>query len=307
LFGARRRYGRWHALLLRRGRGAWRGRWFRRGRRRRCRWRSRRRGARWRRRSGRSGMRRRCGSRRLRRGTRRRRHRRLRRGARRRRRGRRWRGPGWRCRRRRCGSRGGGTWRRCRCGGRCCGRRRTRRWLSRGRRALRRRLGFSVGTKLFLGLRHNHRRGLRVRCIACKLHCRQRSRGKQKETKSGHGGWDPRKKICNKLSRSTNKVRPDCGGLQRRTCFYSGHRKAQCVLVHCAFRRSFWPANRRSAHRWEKAYAALAVRAPAIHPACCPVARQAAAARRDPAGAAAPQAVDFPAGFPAAAPRAARA
>jgi hypothetical protein len=116
-----------------------------------------------------------------------------------------------------------------------------------------------------------------------------------------------RKKICNKLSRSTNKVRPDCGGLQRRTCFYFGHRKAQCLLVHCAFRRSFCPANQRYAHRWEKAYSAPAVRAPAIHPACCPVARQAAAARRDPAAAAAPQAVDFPAGFPAAAPTAAPA
>ena len=48
----------------------------------------------------------------------------------------------------------------------------------------------------------------------------------------------PEKK-CNKLWRSTNKVRPDCGGLQRRTCFYFDHRKSQCVLVQCAFRRSF--------------------------------------------------------------------
>src|SRR5207253_913215 len=76
----------------------------------------------------------------------------------------------------------------------------------------------SVGTQLFLGLRHNQRGGLSVRCRACELNCRQRCRGKQYETKSCHDDWDPGKK-CNKLWRSTNKVRPDCGGLERRTCF----------------------------------------------------------------------------------------
>ena len=166
---------------------------------------------------------RRCRRGRLWRGTWRRGRGRLRRGPRRRRGSRRWRGSGRRrCRRRRC----------------CSRRRGTRRWLGRGRRALRRRFGFSVGTKLFLGLRHNQRCGLRVRCRACELHCRQRSRGKQYEAKSCHDGWDPGK-ICNKLRRSTNKVGPDCGGLGKRTCFYSDHTRSQCVLVHCAFRRSF--------------------------------------------------------------------
>jgi hypothetical protein len=46
-------------------------------------------------------------------------------------------------------------------------------------------------------------------------------------------------KICNKPWRSTNKVRPDCGGLEKRNCFYSGYRRSQCVPVHGAFRRSF--------------------------------------------------------------------
>src|SRR5258705_3189537 len=60
------------------------------------------------------------------------------------------------------------------------------------------------------------------------------------------------------------------------------------------------PANPRSRHRREMAYAALAVRAPAIHPACCPAVRRAAAARRDPVAAAATHAFDFPTGFSAA-------
>src|SRR6476660_1351570 len=64
------------------------------------------------------------------------------------------------------------------------------------------------------------------------------------------------------------------------------------------------PADPRSLHRWGKAQAALAVRAPAIHPACCRAVRQAVAARRDLAAAAAPRGVDFPEGFPAAAPTA---
>jgi hypothetical protein len=34
---------------------------------------------------------------------------------------------------------------------------------------------------------------LRVRCSACELHCRQRSRGKQYEAKSCHDGRDPGK------------------------------------------------------------------------------------------------------------------
>ena len=146
--------------------------------------------------------------------------------------------PGRRCYGRRwCGRR---RWarRRCPCGWcRTCG------WLSRRWRALgcflRPGLGFSVGTNLFLGLRHDQRCGLRMRCSACKLHCRKRGRGKQYETKSCHDGWKLRKKSGNKLWGSTNKVRPDCGGLRRRVVFISGRRKSRCALVHCAFRRLF--------------------------------------------------------------------
>jgi hypothetical protein len=77
---------------------------------------------------------------------------------------------------------------------------------------------------------------------------------------------------------------------------------ASSFIAHSEDR--FARADRCAHDRWEKAYAAPAVPAPAIHPACCLAVRQAVAARRDPVGAAAPQAVDFPAGFPAAAPTA---
>jgi hypothetical protein len=124
----------------------------------------------------------------------------------------------WRCgrrsrmRRRRCGrrgrrrgmrrrwcrrSRGYGGRGRCWPGRGCCGRSRRRR-AGRCRSCLRglfgRLLGFSIGTKFFLGLRHNHRRGLRVRWRASKLHRRQSGGGKQQQTKFCHDGLDPRKK-----------------------------------------------------------------------------------------------------------------
>jgi hypothetical protein len=46
-------------------------------------------------------------------------------------------------------------------------------------------------------LRHQQRRGLRVRCGACELHCRESGRGKQHETKSCHDGGIPRKNLGN--------------------------------------------------------------------------------------------------------------
>src|SRR5258708_7541306 len=84
------------------------------------------------------------------------------------------------------------------------------------------------------------------------------------------------------------------------------------VLTHCPLRhicrldsdRRPSLANRRSRRRWDKAYAALAVLAPALHRACGLATHQAAAARRDRGSVAAPQAADFPAGSPAAAPAA---
>jgi hypothetical protein len=54
--------------------------------------------------------------------------------------------------------------------------------------------GFSIGTKFFLGLRHNQRRGLRVRRRAYKLHRRQSGGGKQQQTKFCHDSVGPRKK-----------------------------------------------------------------------------------------------------------------
>jgi hypothetical protein len=51
----------------------------------------------------------------------------------------------------------------------------------------------SIGTKLFLGLRHDQRHGLRVRSSAYKLHRRKRGGGKQHETKFCHDDLGPRK------------------------------------------------------------------------------------------------------------------
>jgi hypothetical protein len=61
------------------------------------------------------------------------------------------------------------------------------------RQLLGRLLGLPIGTKLFLGLRHNLRRGLRVRWRTAKMHCRQSSGGKQQQTKFCHDGLGPRK------------------------------------------------------------------------------------------------------------------
>lgn len=71
------------------------------------------------------------------------------------------------------------------------GGRRRRRALCRGlrllRRFLRRLLRLAVGTELFpLRLGHDKGCALGMRCGACKLHRRDRSRGKQQETKFGH-------------------------------------------------------------------------------------------------------------------------
>jgi hypothetical protein len=72
-------------------------------------------------------------------------------------------------------------------------------------------LGLSVGAKLFLGLRHNQRRGLRMRRIAYKLHRRKSGGGEQHETKFCHDDLGPRKVLwqqglfANKVWRSTNK------------------------------------------------------------------------------------------------------
>ena len=119
----------------------------------------------------------------------------------------------WR-RRRRCGTR------------RCRGRRRRRRWcLGRGgrRRSARRwPLGFAVRAYLFLGLRHDERCGLRMRCGGRELRYRQSSCGKQHDAKVCHDVLGPRKKpgsnefaFIDVLDDSQQVIiRPDCGRLQ---------------------------------------------------------------------------------------------
>jgi hypothetical protein len=74
-------------------------------------------------------------------------------------------------------------------------------WCSGGRRSLRRCFGFSIGTNFFLrpGLRHNQRRGLRVRWRGCKLHRGKSRRGKQHETKFCHEDLGSRKIIGNEF------------------------------------------------------------------------------------------------------------
>ena len=121
-----------------------------------------------------------------------------------------------------------------------------RRWRSSGRRrtlrrrcSLRRLLGLSVGTKFFLGLRHHHRCGLRMRRRGYQLHRRKRGRGEQHETKLCHGGLDPRNVLGQRVWQLTSgdqqiDVRPDCGGPRRRTSIYFSARKAR--MRHCSLR-----------------------------------------------------------------------
>jgi hypothetical protein len=59
--------------------------------------------------------------------------------------------------------------------------------------------GFSVGTKLFPGLRHYLRRGLRVRWGTSKVHRRQSGGGKQQQTKFCHDGLCPREILGEKV------------------------------------------------------------------------------------------------------------
>jgi hypothetical protein len=82
----------------------------------------------------------------------------------------------------------------------CCGWHRVRR-----RRSLRRRLRLSVGTKFFLRLRHNYRRGLRVRWNSHELQCRESGRGKQHKTKFCHDGLGSPGKSSTIVWRSTNR------------------------------------------------------------------------------------------------------
>jgi hypothetical protein len=175
-----------------------------------------------------------------------------------------------RCRRRRCRARWRGSCRRrrmWRCSGRrrrmwrCCsrrcrasGRRSSLRRSSLWWRSLRRLLGFSVGTKLFLGLCHNQWRGLRVRRRAYKLHRRQSGGGKQQQTKFCHDGLGPRKSLGRKVSAGRSRQE----GLGNKAChqdptineqalgrivagfkgsfvFISDNTKPYCGFVHHAF------------------------------------------------------------------------
>jgi hypothetical protein len=151
------------------------------------------------------------------------------------RRGRRWRG---RCVRRRCRGRRRGRTCGC-CRRRCCsGRRRWRRASCRRRRcrrALRRLLRFSIRADfaLWLSLRDNDRRGLRMRCGACEWHRGESCRGKQHEAKLSHGGEIPGKVLEAKWCDQQLRVRPHCGGQKRDGSIYFCMRhtsKHQCSL-----------------------------------------------------------------------------
>jgi hypothetical protein len=229
-------------------------------------------------------------------------------------------------RRRRCRRRGG-TLRRCGCRrlmwwGRCRVRRRRRgrrgRWLwcrscgvrrrSCGlgwcrvrRRCLWRffRLWLAIRADFVLRLRHNQRRGLRMRRRAYELHCRKSRRSEQRETKFCHDDLSPRKILTTRFGDQRISVRPDCGGLRRRTCFYfwiyKARKQPRSLRIQGIIRTLQW------------ARAGLAVLGPAVRQACGPAIRPVAAVRRDPAKVAALRGVDFPAGSPAAAPTAVRA
>ncbi len=148
---------------------------------------------------------------------------------------RRWRsnGPrGWRRRRR---------WRRC--GGR-------RRLAHRGhclRRCLGWLLGLSIGTQLLPGLRHDQRRGLRVRWSSGQMHRREGRRGKQQELKFCHDDLGPGKVMAtrfrNKVCQRTLAINEQALGRivassKRELVFISGNAESGCAFVHCAFRRS---------------------------------------------------------------------
>ena len=197
-------------------------------------------------------MRRRCG--------RRRRNMRCRRRGRRRR----WRNMRWGCgRRRNMGWRCSGRWRwrnmRWRSRGRR--RRRSRRrccsgwwWRGRGSRwggrrcCLRRLLGLSIRTNLLLGLRHDQRRGLRVRWSSSQLQRGEGCRGKQQESKFCHVVWVPgkflAKRFGNKICQQTLAINKQALGrivasFKREPAFISEVAGSESAFVHCAFRRSF--------------------------------------------------------------------
>jgi hypothetical protein len=195
------RSGRSRRLRLSR-RGGGRYRWFRGSRRRRCR--------------RRRGTPRRCGCRRLMRWGR------------------------CRVRRRRRSRRGRGLWRR------SCGVRRRSRglgWRRVRRGSLRRlfRLWLAVRADFVLRLRHNQRCGLRMRRRAYELYCRKSRRSEQHETKFCHDDLSPRKLLTTRFGDQRISVRPDCGGLRRRACFYFWMYKPRSSPVHCIFRGSFRP------------------------------------------------------------------
>jgi hypothetical protein len=185
---------------------------------------------------------------------------------------RRRRGPRWRCRcrRRRCrapwrgSSRRRRMWRCCSRRCRASGRRRSLRRSSLWWCSLRRLLGFSVGTKLFLGLCHNQWRGLCVRRPACKLHRRQSGGGKQQQTKFCHDGLGPRKSLGGSSWQEVLGRKVLAGSLGNKAChqgltineqalgrivagfkggfvFISDNTKPHCSFVHYAFSGSFKP------------------------------------------------------------------
>jgi hypothetical protein len=161
----------------------------------------------------------------------------------------RWR---WCCRALRRGRRRRSLMRWRRCGGRRCGMRRrcSRRGPARPcrrlsrLRTLRRLLRSAVGAGLTLLLRDDERRGLCMRCVACKLHHGERSRRKQHNTKSGHEGLVPGITFVTSVrSRADQQisVRPQCGGVQTRIWIYFLCGGAQ--TYRCSWRIQAFPPN----------------------------------------------------------------
>jgi hypothetical protein len=211
---------------------------------------------------------------------------------------------------------------------------------ARRRSSLWRLLGFSIGTKFFLGLGHNQRRALRVRWRAYKLQRRQSGGGKQQQTKFCHDGVGPRKilgrKVCRqflvttlviKIDDQRTSVRPDCGGLST-VCLYlflttqspiaalfithSGVRlKPHVRIVPAAYPRRPNQSGSRIGMpaskilRYQPSVTGLSVlagRAPAIRQAFCLAIPLASEVRRAPASVAVLRAADFLADSPAAVP-----
>ncbi len=102
-------------------------------------------------------------------------------------------------------------------------------------------LGFSIGPQLFLrpGLRHDLRRGLRMRWRADEVHGRESGRGKQRETKVCHVICIPGKMLskeawCDQFGQTLGRIVATREG---DAWFISENTGSSCPVIHRAFRR----------------------------------------------------------------------